>query len=233
MTISDEQINNILRKIEEKIVLKIDEEVDEAYLPTDEQMEKGYQAALDYIDTHEPSLLEQLKTILRWAGKSASQGFMLPARLSDQLATFRQSLIDLESRQLGLGPALRSSEKSEEREHEENKAAVNELLNYLEQHNFTWHSAGVAIPREKRLIIGLQQLGVTDYETDNVKVPEIKAVSQLEVGKIKLVEAVKAPSWIRVRIDAVKPFPPIDEIGIRVSQDPSSENKLKLTLEKV
>ena len=233
MTISDERIKNILRIIEEKVIVKMDEEVDEANLATDEQMERAYQAALDYIDNYEPSLFEQVKAILRWFGESASQGFMLPARLSDQLNAARQSLISRGSGQLQLEPTLRSDGKSEERDHEENDAAVNTLEDYLKEHNLTWHSAGVVAPREKRLIIGLQQLGVVDYEADNVKIPEVEVTSELEIGKVKLVEAIKAPSWIRVRIDAEKPFPSIDEIGIRVIQDPSSENKLKLILEKV
>jgi hypothetical protein len=74
---------------------------------------------------------------------------------------------------------------------------------------------------------------VFDYEADSVKVPEIEAASQLDVGGIRLVEVKKAPNWIRVRIDADKPYPPIHEIGIRVNQDPENENKLKLTLEKI
>lgn len=229
MKLTDKQINKILRKIEEDIVVAMDEEVDEAYLLTEEELEKGYQKSLNYINNYEPSLLVHVEAILRWAGKSASQGFMLPAKLSEQLAAFRHSL----KGRVQLEPALRSSEEPEEREHEENKEAVNALLNYLEQNNITWHSAGVDLPQKRRLIIGLQQLGVTDYEADIVKTPEVEAVSELEVGKTELVEVAKGKSWIRVRIDAENPFPPIDEIGIRVIQDSSSENKLKLILEKV
>jgi uncharacterized protein YecT (DUF1311 family) len=50
--ISDERIERIVKMIGEKIAIKDDGVIDEKYLPTDEQMEKAYQAALKYLDDH-------------------------------------------------------------------------------------------------------------------------------------------------------------------------------------
>jgi hypothetical protein len=237
--ISDERINYIIKKIEEKIAIKDDGEVDEAYLPTDEQMEKAYHAAIDYLDKYSPSLLEQVEAILNRAGESASKGFMLPGKILKEISDlFVEPGLsfslgpgrDFSRQPLDMEPI--SGEPEESVEYEDKTAAVKAYLHHLEQHKFRWYSAGV-VDLERRLIIGLRHLDVFDYEADSVKVPEIEAASQLDVGGIRLVEVKKAPNWIRVRIDADKPYPPIHEIGIRVNQDPENENKLKLTLEKI
>lgn len=238
MSMSKERINRVLKILNEKVIGKVNEQsIPDEYFSTEEEMDKALQNALELVDSYQPTLSEKFTEIRLTIKLKHMKGFMLPGHFIDSVSPYLQALKDRVVDYGMLQPQLaRSSRKHGETaiDFEDGEATVNEMLDFLEQSDFSWYPAKIHHLRgNSQLFVGLRHIDIDNYQSESLDIPDVQGISHLDIGNITVIDVARAERWIKVRIESEKPFPPIEEIGVQINQDKSDPNKLTLTFEKI